>query len=262
MLLALTRTPAAALQSCELTYLARQPIDIEQALQQHGAYCTALEANGVRVIRLPAVEDLPDSVFVEDTALVFDEVAVLTPMGNAARESEPALIAPYLAQFRRVEHIRLPAHLEGGDVLVIDRQVFVGLSPRTNQAGVLALRDILTPYGYEVISVAVTGCLHLKTGCTALDPQTVLINPAWVAASAFSAYRQLIVPAEEEWGANVLRLNDVLIMSAAFPRTKDLVESYGYKVVSVDITEFSKAEAGLSCMSLIFNELTDSSPPD
>jgi dimethylargininase len=252
MITALTKAPAPTLTDCELTYLTRDPLDFALAQQQHRAYCAALHRHGAQVITLPADDRLPDSVFVEDTAIVFDELAVLTPMGSDARRKEPDAIAPELARWRAVQRITHPARIEGGDVLTIGRRVYVGLSPRTNAAGVDALRRIIGPYGYVVIPVAVTGCLHLKTGCTALDPETVLINTAWVDPALFAGYELVAVPQEEPWAANVLRLGDILLMHSAFPRTIDVVTARGLRANPLDISEFSKAEAGLTCLSLIF----------
>src|SRR5918997_206332 len=185
MIVALTREPAGALDACELTYREREPIDAAAAARQHRGYREALEACGARVITLPPVEELPDSVFVEDTAIVLDEVAVLTRPGVESRRVEVRLIEPEVARLRPVVRVEPPATLEGGDVLRLGRRLYVGLSPRTNAEGVAALRRLAAPHGYGVVAVELRGCLHLKTGCSALDEETVLVNPEWIDTTVF-----------------------------------------------------------------------------
>jgi dimethylargininase len=187
MLLGLTRQPAPTLHRGELTFIERAPIDYERALVQHHDYCAALGASGVQVITLPALPDLPDSVFVEDTALVVDEMAVLCVPGAESRRPEVAHIRSELAKVRQVAAITPPATLEGGDILRIDKTLFVGRSSRTNAAGIAALAAILKPCGYRVVPVEVRGALHLKTACTALDEETLLVNPAWIDPSPLRA---------------------------------------------------------------------------
>jgi dimethylargininase len=253
---ALTRCPAQTLADGELTFLDRQPIAIDLAERQHAGYCAALAAVGLEVVTLPAAAEYPDSVFVEDVAVVLDEAVVLTRPGAASRQGEVALMAEALARYRSV--IRLEpadaggaATLEGGDVLRVGRRLFVGLSSRTNAAGVEALRKIAAPYGYTVIPVTVTGCLHLKTGVTALDDTTLLANPAWVDLSPFAGMDIVPVDAAEPWGANVLRHGQSLLASAAHPRTGELLDRRGYAPRLIDISEFAKVEAGLTCLSLL-----------
>src|SRR5919107_5758471 len=183
MIVALTREPARALDACELTYREREPIDAGVAATQHRGYCDALRACGAQVVTLPAVDELPDSVFVEDTAIVLDEVAVLTRPGVESRRGEVKLMEPEVARLRPVVRVEPPATLEGGDVLRLGRTLYVGLSPRTNAEGADSLRRLVVPYGYEVLTVEPRGCLHLKTGCSALDEGAVLVNPEWVDAS-------------------------------------------------------------------------------
>jgi dimethylargininase len=254
MTLALTRCPARSLAECELTYLAREPIDVERALAQHAAYVAALCAAGASVIVLPESPAYPDSVFVEDAAVVLDEVVVLTRPGAASRAGEPDLLAPHLAPYRPLARIEAPATLEGGDVLRVGRRLFVGLSPRTNAAGAEALRALAAPHGYTVTGVAVRDCLHLKTAVTALDEETLLANPAWVDLGPLAGFDVVPVALEEPWAANVLRLGSTLLANAAYPRTLARLAQRGPAPVPVDIGEFGKAEAGLTCLSLIVGE--------
>lgn len=252
MLTAITREPARSLDGCELTYVGRQPIDAARAAEQHRAYRRALEDCGARVVALPAAEGLPDSVFVEDTAVVLDELAVITSPGVASRRAEVRLIEPEVARLRPLGRILPPATLEGGDVLRVDRRLFVGLSPRTDGAGVEALRRLAAPHGYEVVPVPLRDCLHLKTACTAADDETILLNPAWVDAAAFRGYDTVAVHAAEPWAANTARVGPLLLVGAAFPRTAEALARRGLDVRPVDVSEFAKAEGGLTCMSLIF----------
>ncbi len=251
MLTALTRLPSPALANCELTFVAREPIDFALAERQHEAYRGALQASGARVIALPPEPSFPDSVFVEDTAVILDEVAIITRSGVVSRRPEADLIEQELARFHRIVRLASPATLEGGDVLKIGKQLYVGISTRTNAAGMEQLGRIVAPYGYTVIPVPVTGCLHLKTAITALDDHTVLANPNWVDLSPITSYDIISVPPDEPWGANVLRIQDTLMLNAAFPKTRGIVEQRGYRVLAVDLSEFVKAEAGVTCLSLI-----------
>lgn len=252
MLMAITHLPSPNLQNCELTFLESEAINIEKANIQHKNYCAMLERCGAKVITLDENIALPDSVFVEDPIIVFDEVAVLTSMGVESRRAESASMEKVFSQYRKIERIRLPAKIEGGDVLKVGKKIFVGESARTNKEGIQALKSIITPFGYEVISVKVTGCLHLKTGATALDDKTVFINSSWVDASAFEGFEKIEVPSEEPFGANVLKIGNILCMNEAFPKSITLIKSLGYTVDSVNISEFVKAEAGLTCMSVPF----------
>jgi dimethylargininase len=252
MLTVITHKPSPALQNCELTFLESQEINYELALQQHQQYCQMLKNCGAKIIEIADNLDLPDSVFVEDPIIVFNEVAVLTSMGVASRRAESATLERLFKRYREIERISLPAKIEGGDVLKIGRQVFVGESPRTNRTGILALADIIEPFGYKVIPVSVKGCLHLKTGCTALDNETVLINSEWIDCEPFHYFKRVETLPEEPFGANVLRLNDHVCMNGAFPKTLDLVTSLGYSISAVNISEFVKMEAGLTCMCIPF----------
>jgi dimethylargininase len=253
MPVAVTRRPAPTLAECELTFLDRTPIAFKRVQAQHAAYRALLASLGLEVLTLPAVDAFPDSVFVEDVGVALDEVVLLTRPGAASRQAEVALIEPALSAYQPV--LSLPADgaatLEGGDVLRVGRALYAGLSSRTNAAGVEALRITASAYGYAVVPVPVTGCLHLKTGVTALDDQTLLANPAWVDLEPFSGFEIIPVHPAEAWAANVLRVGADLLVNAAWPRTLESIAQRGYAPVPVDISEFGKAEAGLTCLSLI-----------
>lgn len=254
MLTVLTHLPSPELQSCELTFLKSAPININKAVKQHQNYCKMLKSCGAQIVTLDENLSLPDSVFVEDPIIVFDEVAILASMGVGSRRKECDVLESYFSSHRKIERISLPAKIEGGDVLKIGRHIYVGDSPRTNQLGIKALGNIIAPFGYEVHAVKVDGCLHLKTGCTALDEKTLLINPDWVDSNAFAGYKKIATFQDEPFGANILPVNNHICMNEAFPRTLDLVSSLGYNTIATDISEFVKAEAGLTCMSIPFKQ--------
>jgi dimethylargininase len=250
--LALTREISPAIDRCELTHLARRPIDLERARRQHADYEDALARLGCRVVRLAADADLPDAVFVEDTAVVVDECAVITRPGAKARRGEVDAVAVALAAYRRLTWIEAPATIDGGDVIVAGRRVFVGETPRTSAAGVEALRRRLEPHGYVVSSLPVTGCLHLKSAATALDPETILVNRQWVDAARFDGMTIVEVDSEEPGGANVLTVGRTVLAASEAPRTVERLKKRGYDVVTVDNGELAKAEGAITCGSLIF----------
>jgi dimethylargininase len=248
---AMTREVSSAFADCELTHLGRVTIDVDVARAQHDAYENALEDAGYRIERLPAAADMPDAVFIEDAAIVFDELAIVTRPGAASRRAETAAVAEALARHRSVCTIQPPGTIDGGDVLVIGRRVFVGVSTRTNLDALAQMRRMLAPHGYTVIDVAVRDCLHLKSAVTAVADALLLINPAWIPPSAFPGCDVVAVDDRESMGANVLRLRDRLIAAAAFPRTAERLTKRGLSVVTVDVSEIAKAEGAVTCCSLI-----------
>ena len=252
MLNALTRAVSASLADCELTHLARTPIDVPRARAQHQAYEELLRELDVRVAQLPALDNQPDAVFVEDTALVLDEVLVPARMGAPSRAGEVFSVAEQLAFHRKVLSLPPGGTLEGGDVIRVGKKLFVGLTRRTNQAGIDGLRTILMPYGYEVIAVRVMGCLHLKSGASYLGRNMMLMNSSWVDARAFKGYELVEVPSNERGGANVLAINSTLILPSAFPTTRRLLERKGFNTRTVELSELLKAEAGVTCESILF----------
>ncbi len=256
MLTAIVKTPApSVVDACELTFLERAPMDFERVLAQHAAYRQALERAGAQIAMLDASPYLSDSVFVEDTAVVLDELAILARPGAPSRQPEPAYVEPTLASCRRLERIQPPGTLEGGDVLRVGRTLYVGASTRTNAAGIGQLQQIAQPLGYTVIPVRVSGSLHLKTACTALDEETILLNSGWLDPEPFAGFERIAVAADEPFGANVLPVASNLIANVAFPRTFDLIAQHcasrGIHLIPVNISEFGKAEAGLTCLSLL-----------
>ncbi|HWF08725.1 MAG TPA: arginine deiminase family protein [Bryobacteraceae bacterium] len=252
MLTALTRAVSRSLASCELTWLNREPINIELAIIQHTLYEEALAAMGLRVISLPEQPDLPDAVFVEDPLFVVDELAILTRMGAESRRAESESLAAAIAPHRPIRQIAPPATLEGGDIMRIGRDIFVGLSTRTNAEGILQLRHELEPLGYRILPVEVHGCLHLKSACCSIGDGLVLANRAWLDAEALEGYTIVDVDPREPSAANVLRIGNAVLMPAAFPHTRSDVAREGLDVRTVDISELMKAEAAITCSSVIF----------
>lgn len=251
-LIAITRDVSPAIVNCELTHLSRDLIDVEKARAQHAEYERTLERLGCKVTRLPADASIPDSVFIEDIAIVFDEIAVVTRPGAASRRPEVAAVAKKLSQLRPIVQIVAPGTLDGGDVLVVGRSVFVGRTLRTNDAGIGQLRAAIASYGYAVVPATVRGCLHLKSAITALDDQTVLANRQWIAEEEFNRFEFLDVDTSESTGANIVRVGRNLLYASTFPRTLERLERRGYAVTTVDVSEIAKAEGALTCCSLIF----------
>jgi dimethylargininase len=254
MQIAITRGVSAAMAACELTHLERQSIGLDRARAQHRAYEAALSRAGCRVESLPALDDLPDSVFVEDVAIVLDEIAIVTRPGATSRRPETGHIAPVLANYRRVTFIREPGTLDGGDVLRLGRRIFAGLSGRSDEPGIEQLRAVVWPYGYTVTAVPVSGCLHLKSAVTEAAPGVVLTNPGWVDAAAFGNVRVIEVDPGEPYAANGLLVGGRLIYPASFPRTRQRLDSSGILVETVDVSELQKAEGAVTCCSLVFSE--------
>jgi dimethylargininase len=205
------------------------------------------------VVSLPAEPGLPDSVFVEDPAIVLDEIAVIARMGAAERRPEAESLAAALSHYRELRWMAAPATIEGGDVLCVGNTLYVGVSRRTNREGVEQLAGLVAPFGYSVTPVAVHGCLHLKTAITPLGDGVLLANRRLIDAGAFRDFQILDVSPDEPWAANALRVGDTVLLPSAFPRTREVVEKAGFQVRSLDISEFLKAEAGLTCMSLLLD---------
>lgn len=248
---ALTRDVSDAIVRCELTHRDREPIDVARARAQHDAYEDALRRIGCTVERVPAAPELPDAVFIEDTALVFGELAVMTRSGAESRRPELPPVERALASRRVLARIEPPGTLDGGDVLVVARHVFVGRSSRTSDDGIAQLRAILAPFGYTVEAVPVLGCLHLKSAVTAVGDHTLLINRAWTRADSFHGYDLVDVHPFEPAAANALRLGAQVIYPAEFPRTAERLERRGVELHTVPAGELAKAEGGVTCCSLI-----------
>lgn len=252
---AFTRAVSPRLAECELTHLSRVPIDVAKAEAQHSSYERALADAGFKVIRLPDLPDHADGVFVEDTAILLGGHAVVTRPGAASRASETSSTAAGLADHLELHRMEL-GHLDGGDVLRIGSALYVGLSSRTDAEGIKALRELVRPLGYDVMRARLEGCLHLKTGATLAGPDragnaVLLYHPGSVDPSQFAGVEPVAVDTEEPVAANCLRAGDRLILPAGNPRTAQSLRDRGFQVVELDVSELQKAEAGVTCMSLI-----------
>ena len=219
---------------------------------EHDAYIAAMKDAGVKVTVLPALEAFPDSIFVEDPALVFTEGAILLRPGAETRVKETPEIEPTLrAMFETVLDLPGTGFADGGDVLTTRESVMIGLSARTNKVGAEALQACLTKLGRKSEIVATPeGVLHFKTDCSLLDEETVLSTARLAKSGVFDRFKQVIIPEGEEPAANALRVNDVVMVGSDFPRTIEMLDKLGYKVVPMKTTEIGKIDAGLSCMSL------------
>jgi len=252
MRVAITREISAQMARCELTFQNRQPLDLEVARSQHRRYVACLAALGCSVLRLPEEPELPDSVFVEDTAVVLEETAVITRPGAESRRPETAAVAQALRPYRPLIFIEPPGTMDGGDVLCMGRRIFVGLSRRSNESAVLQLRRRLAPYGYTVTGVRVQHCLHLKSAVTEVADNTLLINRDWVDGDVFAPARLIDVDPREPGAANALRIGQTVLFPKAFPATRKHLEAQRVQLRLVDVSEIAKAEGGVTCCSLIF----------
>ena len=253
-MIAITRDVSPRLAGCELSFVPRSPIDIDRAIAQHDGYRAALRTLGCTVVALPAQPTMPDSVFVEDVAVVFDEVAVMTRPGAESRRGEGATVGTTLADYRTLLAVESPGTLDGGDVLRVGRTVFVGEAARSNAAGIGQLRALLAPHGYDVRAVPTHGCLHLKSAATQVADGVLLVQPQWVDAAVFSDYRIVEVDPDEEHAANALRIGGSVIHPSCFPKTHERLRRAGVDVVPVDISELQKAEGAVTCCSLVFTK--------
>lgn len=247
-MIAITRDVSLSIAHAELTHLDRVPIDDARAREQHEEYRTLLASLGCEVIALPGDAAYPDCVFIEDTAVVLDDMAVITRPGAESRRGEIDVVAEALARLRPLVRIEAPATLDGGDVLVLDDRIYVGRSERSNEEALQQLRRLT---GREVIGVDVHGALHLKTAITRVSNDALLVNRDWVDVAPFGGWTLIDADANEPFGANAVRLGDIVIYPVAFPRTRAKLESHGLDVRTVHADELAKAEGGVTCCSLL-----------
>jgi len=249
---AIVRPVSRSLAHCELSFRDREPIDLAKASAQHRAYVSALEAAGLTVEWLPELPDQPDAVFVEDPIVVLDEIAIVGRPGAASREGEVKSVAEAIGRYRPLVQLPPEARLEGGDVMRVGKTLYLGRSARTNATAHEALAELLRPFGYTVVTVGLTDCLHLKTGVTYAGGDCFLANPAWVDVSALSGAEVVPLPSYEPWAANTLTIGDRVLLPAGFPRTRDLLAGRGLDMVTIDVSELQKAEGSLTCLSVLF----------
>jgi len=251
MRVAITRNVSPRFNECEITYIERTPIDIDIACTQHEEYVQALKRLGCEVVELPAEPNLPDSVFVEDTAFILPEAAVITRPGADSRKPETESITRALSPLKKLVHLKEPATLDGGDVLVMGKKIYVGLSTRSNPKAIEQLNSLLDEYGYTAIGVQLHDCLHLKSAVSRLDDNTLLINKKWLDTHHFMDFQLIEVHPDEQWAANCLPVGDAIIYPTDFPKTRARLEEAGYNVLTIDISELAKAEGAVTCCSLI-----------
>jgi dimethylargininase len=249
---AVTRKPCKNFARGLTTTVSDEPADYALMVKQHAAYLEALTAAGLEVVVLEPLPEFPDAHFVEDTAVVTRDVAVITNPGAAARRGEEDAIAPVLAEFRKVERIQAPGTVDGGDVLQVGNHFFIGLSERTNQQGAEQLGRILQSYGNTWTPVAVGAGLHFKSGVNYVGRNTLLVTNDFAHNEQLKGYDQIITESPEEYAANTLLVNEHLLMPAGFPRTRKQLEVLGLKIIELEISEVRKMDGGLTCMSIRF----------
>jgi len=251
MVTAITRKISQRFNECEITHIERTPIDLDLASAQHHEYVNVLRELGCKVIELPAEADLPDSVFVEDTAFILPEVGVITRPGADSRKPETESIKRALLPYIKLVHVQAPATVDGGDVLILGKNIYVGLSTRSNQEAIKQLNGLLCDYRYNVTGIEMHECLHLKSAVTRLDNNTLLINKNWVNPHHFTNFDLIEIDPLEPFAANCLPIGKSIIFPTAFPNTRINLEERGYQVVTVDVSELAKAEGAVTCCSLI-----------
>jgi len=261
-MIALTRAVPRSINECELTHLRRDWIEVSVAVEEHRRYELALEELGCAIHRLPAAPDQPDSVFVEDIAVALDEVAIITRPGAVSRRKETAGAARIIGELRPLVLMQAPATMDGGDVLRVGRILYVGLSARTNDAGLRQLEDSVAPHGYLVRAVPVHDCLHLKSAVTEVGEGTVLLNPSWIDRHALDGLEVVEIDPGEPFAANALRIGGTVLYPARYPRTRERLELSGIAVRTVDAGELSKAEGALTCCCIVLDETVAATPSE
>jgi dimethylargininase len=249
-MIAITRGVSRNIANGQVTHVERVPLDYEIARTQHAQYVALLRELRCDVVELPADDAYPDCVFIEDTAIVLEDVAVITRPGANSRRGEVDAVADALAPFRPLRRIEAPATIDGGDVLVLGDRIYVGLSSRTNEE---ALAQLARLTNREVIAVRTHHALHLKTAITRVAERTLLVNRDWVDVAPFAGWELIDVDASEPFGANAVRLRDVVIHASAFAKTGAKLEARGLTVRQVDADELAKVEGGVTCCSLLFD---------
>lgn len=229
-----------------------EKIDVALARRQHAMYCEALEERGLKLVWVDADDSLPDSCFVEDTAIVFTEKAVICNMNAKSRVNEVTEVAKVLERFREVHYIESPAIIDGGDVLKIEERAFVGLSARTNLQAVQQLRKILEDDKIKIVPVDVHNVLHLKSACTYLGRYWVILSEGHFDTSILQGLRKIVVPKGEEYTADCLAINGAVLMAEGYPETRKLLEKEGFPIRELAISEFRKGEGALTCLSIVW----------
>lgn len=227
--------------------------DFEKAQKQHQIYISELQKAGLDLIILESQEDFPDSCFVEDPAIVVPELAVITNLWDNSRKGEIELIEKTLKSlYSNIEKIQFPGTIEGGDVILIEKDFFVGISKRTNIEGINQFTEIVGKYGYTVTAIKLNKFLHLKTGLTYLGNGKILVSGELRESDILDKFQKIIVPDEEEYCGNSIMVNNKLFFPQGYPKTKKVLEEKGFDIVEIDTSEYRKIDGGLSCLSLRF----------
>jgi len=251
MPIALIRRISPRFAECELTFAERVPIDLALAASQHNGYAQTLKSLGCEMVEMPALAEFPDSVFVEDTAFILPEAAVITRPGASSRRGEVDSIANALQPYRELLWVREPATVDGGDVLTLGKDIYIGLSTRSSVPALSQVHSLLSHFGYRVFLIPIRGCLHLKSAVTRINEDTLLLNPAWVDSEHFKKYELIPVDPSEPHAANILPIGDVCIFPSNYPLTQSRLDARDVKIIPLDLSEILKAEGAVTCCSLI-----------
>ncbi|MET4559227.1 dimethylarginine dimethylaminohydrolase family protein [Lysinibacillus parviboronicapiens] len=227
--------------------------NLEELFEQHNRYVEALKKCGVEVTHLPANEAFPDSTFVEDTAVLTSEFAIISNPGADARNREIEDIEPAVKNFyNKIHYIKAPGTLDGGDVLQAEKKFYVGISDRTNEEGARQFKEIVEKEGYEATIIPLKEFFHLKTGIAYVGENRMVLAGEFIDHPAFASYEKIIIPKEDEYSANCIQVNDYVIIPAGYLETNRKLNELGYKTIELDMSEFRKHDGGLSCLSLRF----------
>jgi dimethylargininase len=249
---AIARKPGPNFAQGLTTAINEEPPRYEILVNQHEGYIAALQSIGLEVILLDALSDHPDAYFVEDTAVIAANVAVITNPGADTRKGEEKTIAPVLAKYRKTENIQAPGTVDGGDVLQVGKHFFVGVSERTNPEGADQLGRILEGHGYTWTTVAVGAGLHFKSSVNFVGKNTLLVTEDFAGREQLKGYDTIVVDRSESYAANTLLINDHLLIPRGYPGTRKKLEALGFKIIELDTSEVRKMDGGLTCLSLRF----------
>jgi dimethylargininase len=246
---AIVRPPPPSFKRCISSHPLHSKLDLAVALKQHQEYCNVLSNLGLELIELPIDHHHPDSCFVEDTAVIFRDRAIITRMAKESRRGEDAEIEEVLRKYKHLKHIEPPATIEGGDVIHLPNSLISGVTERTNKEGIKQASEWLRTH-IEVIED--TSIVHLKSHITLLDNVTIAVTERFAEHPLLRDYHRLIIPKDEEYAANTLAMNDVVLMSSQHPKSMKLVRDEGFEVIPVNVSEFEKCEGALTCLSILF----------
>jgi dimethylargininase len=250
---AVVREVPLTLNKCVRTYSPRNTVNLDLAQKQHEAYCRKLEGRNLKLIRMPADNNFPDCVFVEDPAVVYEGTAIICNMGAKSRVGEVEEVRRVLSPiFKKVVNIRPPATIEGGDVLRVKDHLFVGVTSRTNVDGANQLREALRKEDCEIAAVEVENILHFKSACSYLGDDCIVVNPGYFDLGVLSSFKLISLPKLEAYAANCLAVNGTVFISKGYPATKKLIEKEGFDTEELDLSEFKKCEGSLTCLSIVF----------